>query len=183
MRERLRSLFRNLVRMLRIGHAWQVLVAAFAIGGLLVLGALYLAGAITYDFTLAPEERAVDAPGPPYLDGRHYAIYGFGENGDSRRVYTVELVGDGDSGAIRVWEDTTGQGTFVISDGKVRVEMQRMVPPEQHQFLEPNVFEGTMSADGAVFEGTWTAADWIGGSGDSGLTGEYRSCPFRAERL
>lgn len=65
----------------------------------------------------------------PYLDGRHYAITATGEAG-TNRIYTFELLGDGDSGDIRVWEYETGRGTYTITDGKIRIEMERMVPPE-----------------------------------------------------
>ncbi|MDZ4169517.1 MAG: hypothetical protein U1E26_07665 [Coriobacteriia bacterium] len=147
--------------------------------GLAVIITLYVTGVIAYDFTLTPAERAaVDAAGPtdgdtaadsgvdpqlpgePYLDGRHYAIIGTGDAGTSR-VYTIELLGEGDSGAIRVWEDDTGRGTYTIAEGSIRIEMERMVPPEDPAGWEPNVFEGTISSDESRIEGTWTRRGWF----------------------
>jgi hypothetical protein len=145
-----------------------------------VIIALYVTGRIAYDFTLTPAERAaadaagsstdgepaadpsIDAqlPGEPYLDGRHYAITATGDEG-TNRVYTIELLGEGDSGAIRVWEDETGRGTYAVSDGSISIEMERMVPPQDPGGWEPNVFEGTISAGGDRIEGTWTRRGWF----------------------
>ncbi|MBN1192742.1 MAG: hypothetical protein JXA36_03485 [Coriobacteriia bacterium] len=173
-----------------------------AVIALAVIIALYATGRIVYDFTLTPAERAAadaaassagdgadaDAgidpqlPGEPYLDGRHYAIFGIGDGGENR-VYTFELIGDGDSGAIRVWEDDTGQGTFEIVNGAIRIEMWRMVPPDRHEILEPNVFEGAMSPDGSGFSGTWTREGWSGLPGEVELEGEFESVAFSGRRL
>ncbi len=160
-------------------------IIAIAIAAIVILGGMYLAGIIDFDFTQTPEERAataVEEPGPPFMEGRHYAIFATGDTGE-RRVYTIELIGDGPSGAIRVWEDDTGQGTFEIVDGRLLIEMQRMVPPEQHEILEPNVFEGSLADDGSGFSGTWTRESWMGVKGDVQLTGESESVPFDARRL
>ncbi len=145
-----------------------------------VIIALYVTGAIDYDFTLTPAERAAaeavgpsadgdtaadsgvdpQLPGEPYLDGRHYAIIGTGD-ASTNRVYTIELLGEGDSGAIRVWEDDTGRGSFTITAGTIRIEMERRVPPENPAGWEPNVFEGTISSDASRIEGTWTRRGWF----------------------
>ena len=168
-----------------------------------VIIALYMTGAIDYDFTLTPAERAAaDAagssaegdtadepdvdpqlPGEPYLDGRHYAITGTGDNG-TNRIYTIELLGDGDSGAISVWEDKTGRGTYTIADGSIRIEMERMVPPEKPAGWEPNVFEGTISANGDRIEGTWTHRGWLWDAREKKLELEdWMDYGFYAERL
>ncbi len=162
--------------------------------------ALYVTGRIAYDFTLTPAERgAADAsdssvgtgledsgvdpqlPGEPYLDGRHYAIVGTGDEG-TNRVYTFELLGEGDSGALRVWEDETGRGSFTIADGRIRIEMERMVPAEAHAGWEPNVFEGTIAADGSRIEGTWMRQDWTAFKGKLEL-GDWTDYGFYGERL
>lgn len=168
---------------------------------LAVIIALYVTGRIAYDFTLTPAERAAadaaasstdgDAsadsdidpqlPGEPYLDGRHYAITATGDAGTSR-VYTIELLGEGDAGDLRVWEDETGRGTFTITDGSIRIEMERMVPAEDHAGWEPNVFEGTISADGSRIEGTWTRRDWSAFEGTLEL-GDWVDYGFYGERL
>jgi hypothetical protein len=167
---------------------------------LAVIIALYVTGRIAYDFTLTPAERAasdgtassVDVgtgdsgvdpglPGEPYLDGRHYAITATGDEGTSR-VYTFELLGEGDSGELRVWEDETGRGSFTINDGSIRIEMERMVPAEDHAGWEPNVFEGAISPDGARIEGTWTRRDWSAFEGTLEL-GDWVDYGFYGERL
>lgn len=157
---------------------------------LAVIIALYVTGRIAYDFTLTPAERAAadpaaesdpELPGEPYLDGRHYAITATGDEG-TNRVYTVELLGDGDSGGLRVWEDETGRGSFKITDGSIRIEMERMVPAENHAGWEPNVFEGTISPDGARIEGTWTRRDWSAFEGKLEL-GDWVDYGFYGERL
>lgn len=168
---------------------------------LAVIVALYVTGRIVYDFTLTPAERAAaDAaasptdgdtaadsdvdpqlPGEPYLDGRHYAIIGTGDGG-TNRVYTFELLGEGDSGAIRVWEDGTGRGTYRITQGSIRIEMERMVPPEDPAGWEPNVFEGTISSDASRIEGTWTRRGWYAFEGTLELE-DWVDYGFYAERL
>lgn len=205
MRERLDSLSAALVRFIRNPNPFDdpygctVSVALIALAAVVILGGMYITGVIDFDFTKSPEERsassagdtgntgaedgaAVQEVGPPFLDGRHYAIFGTGDNGESR-VYTFELIGDGDSGTIRVWEDETGQGTFEIVDGGIRIEMQRMVPPDRHEILEPNVFEGAMSADESGFSGTWTREGWSGVPGEMVLDGEFESISFSGRRL
>jgi len=179
-------------------------LALFALGAIALLVALYVTGRIAYDFTLTPEERAAgegavaeggsaggesaesdvdpQLPGEPYLDGRQYAITATGDGG-TNRIYTLELLGEGDTGEIRVWEDETGRGNFTITGEAVRIEMERMVPPEDHQVWEPNVFEGTLSEDAARIEGTWTRQGWGGLQGEVELTGEWESYGFYAERL
>lgn len=159
---------------------------------LAVVIALYVTGRIAYDFTLTPAERAAadavasstddsQSPGEPYLDGRHYAITGTGDEG-ANRVYTFELLGDGDSGDIRVWEDETGRGTFTITGGFIRIEMERMVPAEAHAGWEPNVFEGTLNTDGSRIDGTWTRRSWTALDGTLEL-GDWEDYRFYAERL
>lgn len=156
--------------------------------GLAVIIALYVTGRIAYDFTLTPAERAAaDAavdpqlPGEPYLKGRHYAITATGDEG-TNRIYTFELLGDGDSGSIRVWEDDTGRGSYTIADGTIRIEMERMVPAEAHAGWEPNVFEGTIANDGSRIEGTWTRRDWSAFEGSLEL-GDWVDYGFYGERL
>lgn len=127
-------------------------------------------------------DAPLEDPGPPYMDGRHYAIFGQGETGE-RRAYTFELMAEGDSGALRVWEDETGTGTFTIIGDVVTVEMQRMVPPEAHEIREPNVFSGTMAADQSEFSGTWRVQGWGGLPGEVELAGEWSEIPFVARRL
>jgi hypothetical protein len=168
---------------------------------LAVIMALYVTGRIAYDFTLTPAERAAgDAaeystdgepaadpgvdpqlPGEPYLDGRHYAITGTGDEG-TNRVYTFELLGEDDSGDLRVWEDETGRGTFTIADGSIRIEMERMVPAEAHVGWEPNAFEGTISADGSRIGGTWSRRGWYAFEGTLEL-GDWVDYGFYGERL
>lgn len=157
-------------------------LAIMAIVALGLMAVLYGAGRVIYDFTLAPGERDVTAPGEPYMDGRNFAIFGVGD-AETRRVYTFELIGEGDSGTIRVWEDATGRGTFTITGDSIRIEMQRMVPPTQPQVYEPNTFEGTLSSDGSRIDGTWTREGWGGPEGEVTLDGETSSIPFYAERL
>jgi hypothetical protein len=167
---------------------------------LAVVIALYVTGRIVYDFTLTPAERAaagasdssVDAgtqdsgidpqlAGEPYLDGRHYAISGTGDEG-ANRVYTFELLGEGDSGGLRVWEDETGRGSFTINGGSIRIEMERMVPPEARAGWEPNVFEGTIAADGSRIEGTWSRRGWYAFEGELELE-DWVEYGFYGERL
>lgn len=174
--------------------ACMVNLAIIALVAMALLAVLYGAGRIAYDFTLAPGERssaesapaAVDVdlqePGEPFMDGRHFAIFGVGE-AEARRVYTFELVGEGDSGTVRVWEDATGSGTFTITGDAIRIEMQRMVPPENPEIAEPNFFEGTLSADGSRIDGTWSREGWSGIPGEMALDGTTESVKFYAERL
>ena len=176
-------------------------MAMYLVAAISLLAVLYMGGKIAYDFTLTPAERdAADAaasstdgdmaadsdidpalPGEPYLDGRHYAITGTGDAG-TNRVYTIELLGEGDTGDLRVWEDETGRGTFTITDGSIRIEMERMVPAEDHAGWEPNVFEGAISADGSRIDGTWTRRDWSAFEGKLEL-GDWVDYGFYGERL
>lgn len=202
MRGRLRSLTGALGRFIRhpdpFDDAYGCLAAAamLVLAAVVIMAGLYLAGVIDYDFTRTPEERAAEGgspsgaaadvadqePGPPYLEGRHFAIIGSGSGGDYR-AYTFELVGEGESGSIRVWEDDTGRGSFQIVDGNIHIEMERMVPPERREIFEPNVFDGVMAPDGSGFSGTWTREGWTGVPGAMELTGEWSTVPFRGERL
>ncbi len=157
----------------------------FFLAALAILGALYATGVIDYDFTQTPEERAavdVNEPGPPYMEGRHYAIIGIGAD-ESRRVYTFELLGEGDSGTIRVWEDETAKGTYAIADGAITIEMERMVPPDAHEIWEPNTFTGSVDEDEAAFRGDWSREGWSGEPGKMKLTGEWETIGFEAQRL
>lgn len=190
------------------GAYWAVL----AVIAVIILAGLFLTGVIDYDFTLTPAEREatggaassaggsaapvgegsapsagadstpVEEPGEPYMDGRHYAIIAAGDAG-SRRMYTFELLGEGTSGAIRVWEDETGTGTYTITGDAIVIEMQRMVPPEAHEIWEPSVYEGTMAPDGSQFTGTLRVQQWMGVPGEMALTGEWVETAFTAERL
>ncbi|MBN2404428.1 MAG: hypothetical protein JXE06_02475 [Coriobacteriia bacterium] len=163
---------------------WIWMIGIF-VAALVILGTLYATGVIDYDFTQTPEEReAVDLqePGPPYMEGRHYAIIGIGTD-ESRRVYTFELLGEGDSGTIRVWEDETGKGTYSIADGTITIEMERMVPPDKHEIWEPNTFTGSIDEDEGEFRGDWSRADWMGVPGEMALTGEWETIGFEAQRL
>ncbi|NLI19212.1 MAG: hypothetical protein GX427_10465 [Actinomycetales bacterium] len=134
----------------------------------------------------AEAEPAADAdaaqPGPPFMEGRHFAIASLFE-GQEKRVYTIELVGEGDQGTIRVWEDETGEGTYVIDGQSIRIEMTRMVPPENHLIREPNVFEGVLTPDGSRFDGTWTVEGWFADPDSAELSGEWSTVTFRADRL
>lgn len=122
------------------------------------------------------------APGPPYLDGRNFAIIAL-TDGQEKRVYTLELIGEGDEGTIRVWEDETGEGTFAIDGQFIRIDMTRMVPPENHMIREPNVFEGTLSPDGSRIDGTWSGEGWFADEDGAELSGEWFTVPVRADRL
>ncbi|MDO9558023.1 MAG: hypothetical protein Q7J82_10715 [Coriobacteriia bacterium] len=191
MRERLDSLSSMLTSFIRNPREFDdymscsVTVALFVLAVLIIAGGLYLGGRIAYDFTLTPEERAavdVNEPGPPYMEGRHYAIIGIGDS-ESRRVYTFELLGTGDSGAIRVWEDETGRGTYTIADGTITIEMERMVPPDAHEIWEPNTFTGSIDEDESLFRGDWSREGWGGLKGEVQLTGEWETIGFEAQRL
>jgi len=157
----------------------------YLVAAVTLLAVLYMAGRIAYDFTQTPEERAavdVTEPGPPYMEGRHYAIIGIGAD-ESRRVYTFELLGEGDSGEIRVWEDETGKGTYAISDGTITIEMERMVPPESHEIWEPNTFTGSIDEDQGEFRGDWSREGWGGLKGEVQLDGVWETIGFEAQRL
>lgn len=204
MRERLDSMVEAAAEVERNPSIWGdnmgcwLALMGFFLAAVAIMAVLYATGVIDYDFTRTPEERAaaeavsgdaaagaavdVAEPGPPYMEGRQYAIYGIGE-AETRRVYTFELLGDGESGAIRVWEDDTGRGTFFIKDDTIIIEMARMVPPEEHQVWEPNTFSGTIGADQSSFEGEWTRSSWGGPEGEVDLTGETETIAFEAKRL
>jgi len=72
---------------------------------------------------------------------------------------------------------------FAIADGRIVIEMQRMVPLEHHEILEPNVFEGSLADDESGFSGTRTREGWVGAEGGVALTGEIESTPCDAQRL
>lgn len=169
---------------------WLVLALVVALIVLLVLwanrGGDGAAGAPSSAPPAAEAEPAADAdaaqPGPPFMEGRHFAIVSLFE-GQEKRVYTIELVGEGDQGTIRVWEDETGEGTYVIDGQSIRIEMTRMVPPENHLIREPNVFEGVLTPDGSRFDGTWTVEGWFADPDSAELSGEWSTVTFRADRL
>ncbi len=169
---------------------WLVLALVVALIVLLVLwanrGGDGAAGAPSSAPPAAEAEPAADAdaaqPGPPFMEGRHFAIASLFE-GQEKRVYTIELVGEGDQGTIRVWEDETGEGTYVIDGQSIRIEMTRMVPPENHLIREPNVFEGVLTPDGSRFDGTWTVEGWFADPDSAELSGEWSTVTFRADRL
>lgn len=169
---------------------WLVLALVVALIVLLVLwanrGGDGAAGAPSSAPPAAEAEPAADAdaaqPGPPFMEGRHFAIASLFE-GQEKRVYTIELVGEGDQGTIRVWEDETGEGTYVIDGQSIRIEMTRIVPPENHLIREPNVFEGVLTPDGSRFDGTWTVEGWFADPDSAELSGEWSTVTFRADRL